>query len=491
MLQGSALKKIQNSVLSAILFLGLTSCRQETVDAMTLGEWIAVMNEHAGISGYSQQAPYYLNIPASSELFDEIQASVEWKVLDPAHAFDPKAVLTREWTAGTLIHLSGRNIENQTGGTTIRDNGSSEFPDEIQAAVSSGLMKLDKNKCFRPKKPIDRTEAVNLLYQVVEYINTKEVETPVNELEWDKSIEFTEEKPEIFDPDTGKALFRPGASISNKEIVSIQDPHGTEIPYRICEIEDTSDGHVSAQLEEVPVEDLIEHMEAADSFELDFSNAEITDDNGSVLFSSSGINETETMSIRPKTVTKQISGYQVSYTITSAGIKAEVSKKTPNGINLYSEISLNSVKPIFKFKIDHGQFEEGYFRVDFDTSESIGAKRSESSHQYANLKDVDAIRFLSSVRSAFSSERDTAKLSVPICTVKVPIPSVPIMSMLARIELQLTADGRAELTLNQHHSTGMEIRNGAIRMINDHDHSSETMIKASTSMLGGIYFGIN
>jgi hypothetical protein len=477
-----------------ILMLNLSGCQKKQVSGMTLGTWITALNEHAGITGYVQQAPYYLNIPASSSVYEAVQAAVEYQILDPAHAFDEEAVLTREWTAYTLMNLSGRTM-NQSDQNTIRDTSSSEFRKEIQAAVSSGLMKTDEKRCFHPKEVMDQYEALVLLDQVVEYLNSVEIEEPVSEIEWNQEIEEILEHPESFDPESGTAVFAGDSQIREGDVIRIPDDSGYEQIYQIGPIEESEEGTQKTILRIAEADQLIESMHAEESFDVDFSQAEIIDDLDSELIQEGSFNAVHTgpdlMSIHQKSGFKEVNGYKVSYSITSSGIKASVTKTVPYGIDVYAEVNLNQVRPTFRWKMDHGIVTDGYFRIDFKTSESLGAKRSASQNAYANLKDVDPSSFLASVRNAFKPDRDTAELTVPLCTVRIPVPNVPLMNLMARMELHLSADGRAELSLSQTHSEGMEIRNGAIRVINEHEDHSEAVLKATASVLGGIYFGLN
>ena len=66
-----------------------------------------MINEEAGILSYRQKEPYYLNITPEDRCFGAVQAAVEWEILDPAVAFGPDDMLSREWMNGRFsIRLS-------------------------------------------------------------------------------------------------------------------------------------------------------------------------------------------------------------------------------------------------------------------------------------------------------------------------------------------------------------------------------------------------
>jgi len=477
--------------LSMMIGLQLYGCSPVRTETISLGDWIAAIDARAGLEGYQQKTPYFLNVSEGDPCYQAVQTAVEWEVLNPEYPFQPNAALTREWAAYTLMHLSGREISDSPS-QKIRDISRSEFQKEIQAAVSSGLMEIDKHDRFRPLDQIEKKDALIMLEQAASYRDSIRFENQVSDIQWDETVRKIDAEPESYDPESQTAKFPRESGLKNDDLVTFHDQNGKEYSLIVEDAKQDESGQISAHLKMPEIEDVVESMEIADTFNADLSQAEIIEtpqaDQDAVGYAQGSL---RTMSSGMKSGKFQYAGYEISYGLTASGISAAATKTAPLGIRIEAKAAISSIKPSFHWKMSHGEIEEGYFRIDFTSTESVGAKRSDSRNAYANLKDINPSEFLASAKAAFSPEADQAELSVPLCTIRIPVPELPLVSITARIELHLKADGRAELSLSQTHSAGMEIHNGNMRRINQHSNSSKALIQASVSLLSGIYFGLD
>ena len=139
------------------MLLPFVGCKKKVTDTLKNGEWLIELTKQAGITTYQQDEPYYLNISSNSPYFSVVQSSVEWELLTPSKAFDPSATLTREMVAYTLMNLISRT--HQGTSDVIKDLQDCSYPDQVKAAVASGLMSLDERQRFRPKEVISKEEA--------------------------------------------------------------------------------------------------------------------------------------------------------------------------------------------------------------------------------------------------------------------------------------------------------------------------------------------
>ncbi len=467
----------------------LGGCRPDPVDEVLLGDWVSEIVEQAGIFPSQETVPYYLNIPAGSVWFETVQTAADWQILDPEDPFDPVQPLTREWAAYTLINLSG--IGRKTADRTIRDISASRFPEHVSSAVSFGLMKTDDRSRFRPHETMDRSEAEDLLERVISYINTRTFEHNDAQVIFDEDSQPIEEEPLAYDPETSTVLFPAGTQVSSGDVISTGD---MDHPYVIAETTEEKEEETVVTVRDADPEELIDRIDAMGSFDADFSNAQITD----LLDGSQTDPETSCsdphisfMSARQYSRTHVINGFTVSYTVNASGIRAEVTRTTPGGLNVSAEASLSGVHPVYQWNSSRGNVEYGYFRIDCSTNESLSAGRTAFASGQANLKDIDAARFLESLKEAFSRGRDTAALEVPLCTLRIPVPEVPVLNIVCTVALRIDAEGKARLNLSQQHSIGMEIRSGKMRAIHHTDSTSKAALYGSADFLTALTFSLN
>ena len=186
-----------------ITFVG---CKKKVTDTITNGEWLTELTTQAGITSYQQDEPYFLNISSNSPYFTVVQSSVEWELLNPSKAFDPSAILTRETVAYTLMNLISRTHEGSSD--SIKDLQDCSYPEQVKAAVASGLMSLDERQRFRPKEVISKEEAFGYLTQVIDIINNRKFTDTKTTVQLKDDVQFTDEEPKQFDEEKLTALFK-------------------------------------------------------------------------------------------------------------------------------------------------------------------------------------------------------------------------------------------------------------------------------------------
>ncbi len=480
---------------AALPFLCISGCAVPAA-GITLGEWIILLDDQAGIHQFDNTAPYFVNVQENSPYYESVQAAVEWKVLDIGAAFDPYAQLTREWAAYTLMNLAQRDIP-QADDKTIRDINKTRFPKQVSAAVSSGLMTLDKHERFCPDKVLEKEEAIHYLEQTVDFINHRSFDTVFSDLEWNDEVEFTEEEPEEIDPEEGTAVFPKEADITSGQYLVTEKNRPSETIYQIETVTPKED-HTEVTLKPAEAENLIESVDASDTFSVDFNNATIIDEiDGSILQESeetSYVSPTNIMMManRVKTYTKShtINGYKVTYSVTATGFKAEVKKETPAGLNVYGNIAVSSVKPAYRWKMKNGTIEDGYFCMDMVTTESLGARIGSYKNLYGDFSRIDPNNFLGTVKNLFQKKQDVAQIELPLATITIPVPSAPVLNIVMQLQLRIYSTGKAELSLTQNEKAGMEIRDGKMREICDFKAKADATIRATTSIMGGVKTGM-
>lgn len=473
------------SVLCILLQVGCT--KHSSKKEISVGDWITKINEKAGIHDYVETKPYFLNIGSSSPYFEDIQAAVEWGIIDTSHPIDVDETVTRELVAYTLIHLSNVDLVKENG--KFRDIQKTNYPKEVTTAVNLGLMKVDKNNRFIPKETMDEEEALSLLDTVIQYINGREYENQAPEITYKSDVEILYEKPISYDLNTNEAIFSKEAKIQEDQYLYIDS-----ILYQITSIHEEED-KLYASIVESDLAEVIDSLNVSGSEELDFSNAEIIDE-----YVSSPITE-ETSFVEPTNIklmsvskiqkTFTYGNYKVKWRLTSSGIYAEMYEEDSNGAKAYANFTLNKVKPTYKWEMSEGKLDYAYFRVDFDTSEKTGFTKEKSETLYGNFKNLSQNEFVESCKKFFQEKRNVTDIEIPIAKVKIPLASNPSIKITIELRLHLYASGKAEITFSQNNTLGMEVKNGHLRTIQNTTSDAEALIKASIGSTAKLLFGLN
>lgn len=479
-----ALCKLSKCFLLACLCISLfplSACQTNVTDTLTLEEWIHELDEYAGITNFEETKPYFINISENDACFSDVQAAVEWQVLDVSFGFDPDKILNNEWVAYTLMNLAQKE---QDESLNIKDIADSTFKKQIQSAVSSGLMHVDDRNMFHPESIIEKQEAVDLLEKTVSYINHRDITETKTNIEWKKN-EPIEVEPITFDEENliletdGNTMYEGG------EIVHFN--YGLEdLYYEVISQDDTM-----LYLKDINILEKTDSMELSGSEELDFTNATIIDGEGDVVQETTDTNRLENVSYRNYEKSFNIGDFHVAITTTSTNVKAEVSRLLPYGASAYASIKINGVKLDYAWNSKEENLSDAYFKVNFNSNENIGLKNGEYKNLYGDFSQYNADDFLSSLTTMFKEKKDVLESTLTLCEIKVPIPNAPILNVSLSLELHMYVSGKVELSLSQDNSVGLEVRDGKLRFIKDMTHEETNRAKATTEARTSVLFGLN
>lgn len=447
---------------------------------MTNGEWLTELTAQAGITYYQQEEPYFLNITSNSPYFTVVQSSVEWEVLNPSKAFNPSATLTREMVAYTLMNLISRTHEGLSD--TIKDLQDCSYPDQVKAAVASGLMSLDERQRFRPKDQISKEEAFGSLAQVIDIVNNRKFTDTQTTVQLKDDVQFADDEPKQFDEEGLTALFESDSSIRNGMYIVYDDTY-----YRVVNCEYTNQG-ILTTLEQVNMEDVIEQFDIQGGTDLEFNHAKIVDGNGNVV--QEGTEQSHSLSLMSTSLinhTFEINGFRIELKGTTSSLHAEVSKQLQVGGLLYANAALDNLHIQYKWDKDEDRIQYGYLKADFTTSENIGLRNGMYKELYGDFSKLNPKDFISTVQNIFQTKQEVITDTITLCTVKIPMPNAPMVSVVMKLNLNIYATGKAELSFVQNHVLGCEIRNGNMRSISDHSKKATASIRAET----GITLGTN
>lgn len=472
------------------LGIALNGCKKE-VNPISLGEWIQTLDEEAGIQEFTQEKPYYLNVPKENRYYPYVQAGVEWKILDTDVSFDPNQSLTKEWAACTLMNLLGEPNENNV---QIHDLKDTNFTAQIEAAVAKGLMPLDQRGCFHPKEVLERTDALHLLQQAVSFANTRTMPTTQPELDWKDNAAMTEVTPITFDERKKEGTFPSSAALKQGDIIYWKNAE-KEICCYVVEDAIDQDDHQLVKVRDYEAEEQFESMRLSGSEELDFSKAQIYPGQAVITEQSSQNDSAQehltSMNIHP--LRKEFTYHSFTIVVESSGssIRARASRSMPHGTEIAADAILNHVNVNYAWNSKEHNLENAYFKIDFDSEEDVSIQNEKTKDLYGDFTKIKSGDFLSVLTKRYQDANDAEDTTLTLCKIVLPIPNAPVLNIVMSLELHLSATGKAELSLVQENTIGFETRDGHMRLIKNSTGKADASVKATTQILAGIRFGLN
>ena len=318
---------------------------------------------------------------------------------------------------------------------------------------------------------VDKKTAEDILFKFVDYLNNRQYEK-------EYYIEEKENVAKLDDYYLYNNLLTSEEELNNGDIVFLENDG---IYKKVVNIEDGR-----CILDDVSYDDVFSMMNIADSFEVDFDNAEVIP-YGTI--EETNYQNTSFNLLASKNSVFNIEGFRVSFNVLSSGIDVHVSKSV-NNLNIYTDLKISRIKPTFKWRYEKGDLKNCFFKIDFDTCEEFGVSSGKYQSFYVDFKDLDSKSFLKKLRSRVNASEDYAEATIPICQIKTPIPNVPYVFLNMDLLLRIYVSGKAELVLTNSHEVGFETRDGKIRFISEHTNDYDLIAKASSKATAGVAFGM-
>ena len=476
-----SIKKLLKLVLAMILTVSMTGCHNKETNSLNKGEWISRIILKAGIQGHQEDQPYFMNINAQSEYFNDIQAAVEWHILDPSYPFDPNETLSNEWTAFTLVNLA-RDLPKGNS-SSIRDISKTVFADQVSSAVASGLMKTDTRNMFHPKDPIDEETAMKCLDQVIEHINNRHFDEDIFEIEWEEGVSVYQSEPPVIDPETGEADVGIDCEAQAGDILVSRNGADYQA-YKVV----SRDGS-KATLEPCDLSEEARSVNVQGSVKINFNECEIYDGNGNLIQPRpSGNHQNDHIHLMAdvkNTYTYEIAGFDVKVKTSDASFSMDASKKMKYG-EINASVALNDFKADYSFNSLFRDIKSTYYKLDFDTSQSLGVKADIKEERFGDFSRIDKKNFLSSLRSFMQKKDDAVETELKLAEILVPLGGMPFCDLRVEVKLQMKTNGKAEIVLSQKDHVGYEFVDDNFRFIKDTNHSQDISLKADTSLCANI-----
>ena len=240
------------------------------------------------------------------------------------------------------------------------------------------------------------------------------------------------------------------------------------------------------ETENASFEEVFEEIRISSSNEIDFDNSIIVDDDSPIEEVEYDSLNFELLSSKRHVINKN--GYRISYKVSSGIIDFRVSKD--GKYNSYIDFTLSNVKPSYKWDYKHGKVNEAYFRIDYKLSGEIGASKSKKKSLKLDLSKIENDSLLSSIKNAVSSPSKDVDATIKICSIKTPIPSLPLVYFNIDVIARMYVNGKVDIVLSMDNTSGFEIVNNKFRLINDGKQDIDFNVEASARAVAGLNFNI-
>ena len=241
------------------------------------------------------------------------------------------------------------------------------------------------------------------------------------------------------------------------------------------------------EFEDADIEEVFSYIDIANSYEVDFSEAEVIPLNDEEK--SSYVNNMFNL-LASKNHVFSTNGFRVSYTLSSSGISVHVSKDIDK-TNVYADATIKSIKPTFKWTYKSGDVKNCYFNIKLDTTTSLGASIGKYGNYYLKLKDLDSSNFMSAIKSIIVPKTDEIEAIIPICQIKTPIPNVPFADLNMTLGIKIYVSGKVELIMYNSSNIGFEIKNGVSRFFFEHNDDLDNITRASAKVALALNIGLD
>ena len=461
-----------------LLIISMSGCNKK-IEKITIGEWLKIVSEKSNIVSYVSINPYYINIDKNNKYFNEIQALVEWEVLDTKFPLKLEDYLNKEFLAYTLSGLYGGELE----GITVKDSKNSVYYKQIEKVISLGILELDFRDCFNPKDLVDKSYAVEVLDKVVNYINDFKESNSKTNFDWKDDLNIVEINPIQFDESEDKIILDKNNQVNSGEIIHFyyQDK---EFYKQVVEVIE-NEKNMEATLIDPYIEEIFDNFEINETFDVNFEDAIIEPFTENEITSYNKMYDVITLNSNNSFKFKD---FNITYKASGSTFSVDISKKNKHSI-LYANASIFNLKPKIQWDFKKLNNSNGFFKINFDSNLSFGIKKENSKKFYGDFSKLDSSNFLKAIQNVFVE--DSVKNTIPICKIKVPIPNMPTATITLKLVINFFANGKIELSISNNHSIGMEIKNNNIRVISDHKNNTDFIIKSNAKTSLGVSSALN
>lgn len=490
----------------------MSGCSTSESQMISVGQWLAMLNDSFGMYSYTSEEPYFENITEDNKYFETVQIAAEWDVIDKDGALDVDEKLTWQDALVSLVNV----------GNFVALNA--DVDEKIDYAIENFDSSIRKYWMNR-KIPIDK--AISLLAVAQDKWANLTYAERVENVEYAEGVKdfSTEEKCLTnYDIDANGLITIPcseNVEIAEGDVFVL--PSNGEVlgvnAYKAEIIE--SDGeniYITSNQDELDLEDITETMYVEETFAPTMENAVIRDGNGNIVSVGSnvavqrynkdgeeldlyklstrgydiegldlGVNTSHTFKVDDWSISLKYNldgAFDLEATVETPNLRGKGAKDELKG---KFAISVSDMEITDKIDIGFGH-KEAVLRVDYKTKTSAGLT-------YKPIQDIKLAvapkysngngRFLTNLKnSVVKSEKAKGAKTIKIAS--VDIYSIGIARVCLDINVNISVDGSVTVTVTESGSKGIEYKNGNLRLINTTNKDLSAEIKAKIEATVGI-----
>ena len=244
----------------------------------------------------------------------------------------------------------------------------------------------------------------------------------------------------------------------------------------------------NGSVEDAKFEDVFEELQFSSSEEVNLDDCEIIDSN---LYVEQNVYEDEDYNLlSSKSKVFEVDGFRISYKVTSGVIDFRISNNKDN-YNKYVDFKVASIKPSYNFDYKDGSVKEAYFKLDYRLTSEIGVSKEKRNYYQIDAKNMDTSSIMNAITSTFKRQSKDLDTKIHICTVRLPIPALPLISLDIDLFARINVTGKIDIVAIMNNTNGFEITNGNFRFINDCNKDIDFNVEASARATAGINFGVS
>lgn len=500
------IKRFISALLAGAMLAGVAtffpSCSGAADDSVTVGEWLAAINDAFGITYYTDEKPVE-GVSASDPYYDAVQAALDWDIIDGS-ALNTGDKVTKLFAANTLVKAVGfADVSAMTSDEIARfaaDNGYVDFEYRgqtdgiryITAAEGACALAASADIWYNPD-----------FGELKEEIKLNEGTVDLTSISSDKFAQadantFLIDKDAAADIAPGTIYILPGIGINSAGVYKAES-----VEYK------DNYAVITNSAEEVKLEDAVESFTSSGSVTPDLTTCVVVDGLGNVVSSGS--------TVAPQSNTNPDAG---TMNLVSDGA-GNVSKLADGAFTLdlsIGDIHINgTVSPDYisvsadgiLYKGDNGSmsFKKSYEIRDIGFDQKI---QLFNKYAYAKLNytTVDTTKldfsydktvvfapeysngnghFLSNLgRSVAKDANAKGAKSIKICSVKIA--DSWGINVWLEVKLNISIDGQITLTVTTRNSQGAECRDGKVRFFKDQNR--DVNINADCKAEATLYLGL-
>lgn len=311
---------------------------------------------------------------------------------------------------------------------------------------------------YKDEDEVERKDAIKLIDKLAEIINNKTFDT-IEEHKFKQEVKEETNSLKLND------IYFDEESNSYKKIVGIKNGQYETV--------------------DASFDEIFEELKISSSEEINFDEAVIIDEG--VVEESEYESENYNL-LAAKRHVLNVKGYRISYKVTSGVIDFRITKDSD--INGYVDFTLSNIKPSYKWDYKDGKINEAYFKVDYKLASEVGVSKAKRKSYTVDLSNLDKSSILSTIKSAIKKQSKDVEATIKICSIKTPIPSIPLAYLNVDVLARVYVDGKIDIVATMDNTTGFEINSNGFRFINDGKQDVDFNISASARAVAGVNFNI-